>query len=384
MDRAATIAWVVLVCRNQLRLSQANTLGSLVAATLSAMRLSLAGIGRELAAGSGGSGGAAKHAIKRVWRFCRNERVEPAQVMPAAMTALLRRRLKWHAKKPDRRPLLVSLDWTKIRSFHVLMAAIVVEGRALPLCWESYAERIGHKSQNALEYAMLAAIRAALPQEVPIVILADRGFGRAQMAIECQKLGLDYLIRVEGKVHVRTRRWHGLLKHYAIKRGQCHGFADALYRRDGVASTNLIVRWKKGLPQKKDGPWYLMTSLPLGGKSRNTRLSDLYAKRFDIEELFRDAKNEHLGWSLARTQISRADRLDRLILIAALAYLLLVALGLWCRANRKPRLWCTNKRERELSCFAIARVMLGRLQVPLPPLLALLTTSLATTDGKWG
>lgn len=231
MDRLATVAWVVWVCQDRLRQSQAKTLGSLVAATLCAMRLSLAGIGRELATGTDTS---TKHAIKRAWRFCRNERVDPAEVMPAAMRGLLKRRLKRHAKKPDRRPLLVSLDWTKVRSFHVLMAAIVVEGRALPLCWESYKDKVQHKSQNALEYAMLLRIRAALPEEVPVVILADRGFGRAEMAIECCKLGLDYLIRVEGKVHVRTARWEGVLKHYAIRRGQCHGFRNVTYRASGT------------------------------------------------------------------------------------------------------------------------------------------------------
>ena len=47
-----------------------------------------------------------------------------------------------------------------------------------------------------------------------------------------------------------------------------------------------------------------------------------------IEELFRDANNEHLGWTLAKTRIRKAARLGRLILIAALAYVLLVALGL--------------------------------------------------------
>jgi hypothetical protein len=379
MDRKDAMIWVLSVC-TCLRLSQAKTLSVLVAATLSAMRLSLAGIGRELAAAENK---AAKHTIKRVWRFIANPRIEPADIMPQVVNRLWRRRLKWHGKHPQRRPLLVSLDWTKVRSLHVLMAAIVVQGRALPFCWESYADKVQGKSQNALEQAMLLRIKAALPEGVRVVILADRGFRRAKLLETCQHLGLDYLIRICQDVMVQTHDWRGNLKHLPVRRGMCRGFGDVSYRSDGLVKTNLIVRWKQGLKGDKDQPWYLVTSLPLGPQ-RAGKLSDLYALRFDIEELFRDAKNEHLGWSLAKTRIKRADRLDRLILVMAMAYLLLVALGLWCREHQDPRRWCTNRRKNELSAFAIARVMLDRLRVAIVELIRLLLRSLATVQGNWG
>jgi hypothetical protein len=99
MSRKDATAWVVSVCANSLRKSQAKTLAVLVAGAMGAMRLSLAGVGREVAAADDGS---AKHAIKRAWRFIANPRVEPAEVMPMVMHRLLRRRLKWHAKRPER------------------------------------------------------------------------------------------------------------------------------------------------------------------------------------------------------------------------------------------------------------------------------------------
>src|SRR5690606_14336074 len=255
--------WVVSVCEGLLRKSQVTTLSILVASTLTATRLSLAGIGRELAQDQDK---AAKHTIKRVWRFITNERVEPVEVMPAILTRLLRRKLKWHRKRPDRRPLLISFDWTKVRSFHVLMAAIVVEGRALPLCWQSYKDKVQGKSQNALEEAMLLRVKAALPEGLNVVILADRGFRRASLVQTCQRLGLGYLIRICDDVIVEVggcRAWRGNLKHYPVRKGDCRGFRNVGYRKDGVVTTNLIVRWKMGLPKDKDQPWYLVTSLPL-------------------------------------------------------------------------------------------------------------------------
>jgi hypothetical protein len=386
MDRTDAIAWVLSVCLGLLRKSQAKTLSDLVAATLGVGRITLAGIGRELAASRESS---AKHAIKRAWRFCANERVEPATVMLAVMTRLWRRRLKWHQRLADRRPLLISLDWTKVRSLHVLMAAVVVEGRALPLCWASYRSLTLHKSQNVLEEAMLLQIKAALPAGLRIVILADRGFGRAALLATCQRLQLEYLIRIDSDVIVGTERWSGNLKHYPVQRGIAQYWQGVSYRSDGLVRTHLVIRWKQGLGGKKDQPWYLATSLGRSDFGAATgrlavRISDLYALRFDIEELFRDAKNEHLGWSLGKTRMHRPGRLDRLMLVLALAYVLLVGLGLWCRQHLKPRLWASNNRGRELSAFAVGRVMLLRVAAATDQLMALLLTRLATPGGKWG
>lgn len=383
MDRTDAIAWVVSVCSGLLRKSQATTLSILVASTLSSSRLSLASIGRELAQAQDRS---AKGAIKRVWRFITNPRIEPVEVMPTILTRLWRRKLKWHARQPERRPLLVSFDWTKVRTFHTLVAAVVVQGRALPLCWESHRSKVQGKSQNALEYTMLATLRSILGDRVRVVILADRGFGRAGLIDECQKLGLDYLVRICDDVMVDGRAYKGNLKGYAIQRGDCRLWQQVRYRSDGRVTTNLVLRWKKGLEGDKDQPWYLATSLSGRGPSAALQISDLYALRFDIEELFRDTKNEHLGWGLAKTRIRKADRLDRLILIAALAYVLLVALGLWCREHRKAKLWATNNRKHELSAFAIGRVMLHRIDRAVSTLLRLLLDRLAPVDAnrKWG
>jgi len=63
MRRTQATAWVVIVCAVSLRVSQAKTLGALVAAAMSVQRISLANIGRQML-------GSVKHQIKRCWRFC--------------------------------------------------------------------------------------------------------------------------------------------------------------------------------------------------------------------------------------------------------------------------------------------------------------------------
>jgi hypothetical protein len=53
----------------------------------------------------------------------------------------------------------------------------------------------------------------------------------------------------------------------------------------------------------------------------------LYARRFTIEETFRDIKDNHFGMGLSATHIGSPQRRDRLLLMAAMAQALLTLLG---------------------------------------------------------
>jgi hypothetical protein len=102
-----------------------------------------------------------------------------------------------------------------------------------------------------------------------------------------------------------------------------------------VVTLNIAVRWKRGLPPKRGEPWFLMTDL-----DRNAvAISDLYAQRMTVEELFRDGKSCRNGSALRPTQRTRADRLDRLLLILALAYVPLTGQGTIARTRYRPRMW---------------------------------------------
>jgi hypothetical protein len=179
MNRMEAIGWVLAVVSEGLRLSQAKTLSELVGAAVRVGRVSLAEIGRQLDGPT-----AAKHRIKRCWRFTANNRV----VVSDAMQGVIRRLLK--RKRWEKRPLLVAMDWTEVRDFHTLMLAAVMKGRAVPLLWASYPEWVLHKSQNNLEEGLLVLWKSLMPQGVRVILLADRGFGRTELARTCQELGL--------------------------------------------------------------------------------------------------------------------------------------------------------------------------------------------------
>ena len=373
MGRKDAIAWVVSACSLYALPSQAKALAAIVAAALSVERVSLASLGRAMPGEA-----LVKHQIKRVYRFLANEAVEPLEVMRGVVPRVLER---W----PAGTPLLVSFDWTDVRGNQTLMAAAVVGGRAIPLAWASCTKHTydGHRSRNAFEEALLLALKAMLPAHVRAILLADRGFGRTELGRFCQRQGLSYVIRIQPKVTIRYGNVSCRLDRYPVKRGVAKRLDDVLYRGHDPVRQHMVIRWKRGLPKRRDECWYLMTDL-VGRRWNAKAVSDLYARRMSVEELFRDQKSVRNGWALRLTMVTRPDRLDRLILVLALAYLLLVGLGLVAKERRRPSAWSSNTRADELSLFQIGRVMLGRLRVTTAACVAAVAAALEAVGGNWG
>jgi hypothetical protein len=366
MRRSDATAWVISVCAVSLRRSQAKTLAALVAGALTVQRASLANIGRALL-------GRARHQIKRCWRFCANDRVETADAMRGVVKKVLRRNRK--------RPLLVAFDWTDLRQFQTLMASVVFKGRSVPLCWASCARHVydGHRSRNAFEESLLLVLRSMVPAGRRVILLADRGFGRTELARFCQDHGLDYVIRIKPHVCVRCASYTGKLLDYPVHKGVCRLLKSVAYRSHHGVTQNVVVRWVRGLPARRDECWFLMTSLDAGP----ARVSTLYGRRMTIEELFRDAKNKRNGWGLRDATVTRADRLDRLLLILALAYLLLCGVGLAAMRTCRPGCWTAGSKN-DCSVFTIGRVMISRTQVSAAQAVRAVTEATEEAAPKWG
>jgi hypothetical protein len=277
-------------------------------------------------------------------------------------------------------PLLVALDWVEVRAFHTLMAAAVCGGRAVPLLWASYPEWELHKSQNNLEEGLLRLLKSLLPAYVRVIVLADRGFGRAELARACRQIGLHFLIRVKPDVGVCHARYRGLLRDYPVRKGLRRVLRDAAYRLTDPVTLHVVIRWKKGLPAKRDEPWFLITDLPGGAVA----LTELYGRRMAVEELFRDDKSLRNGWALRLTQLTQAGRFDRLLLVLALAYWLLVGLGLVARQRYRPAAWCSSNRDKECSAFTIGRALLGRMRLGPAAALAAVLAVVVAAGTKWG
>jgi hypothetical protein len=366
MRRDLAIAWVVSVCSLSLRKSQAKTLSILVAAAMRVQRVSMANIGRSM-------GGMVKHQIKRCWRFCSNQRIETADAMRPIVAKLLKKRKK---------KLLVAVDWVDIKGFQTLVASIVLKGRSIPIAWASTTNHVydGHRSRNAFEESLLLVLRDMIPRSIKVVILADRGFGRTALASFCQKQGFGYLIRIQPSVTVRLKGFHGKLLDYPVKKGIARVLRRVSYRSDGAVTQSVVVHWPRNLPKKRDECWFLMTDQP--GTAR--QLCKLYGQRMTIEQLFRDNKSKRNGWSLRDTQITKPDRIDRMLLILAIAYLLLCGIGLIAKTLFPPSQWCSTNRNRECSIYTIGIIMLEKIRASPQRLLAAVMKLSEIAAPNWG
>jgi len=374
MSQLQAIAWVVSVCTD-LRHSQAKTLADLVAAALHIGRVSLAALGRKLVGPT-----AVKHRIKRTWRFCANSRILVSEAMQGVLRHFLKRRGKARARGRKVKPLVIALDWTDIRNFHTLMAALVMKGRAVPLLWATYTKWKLARSQNNLEEGLLRLLATLLPAGVPVILLADRGFGRTELARTCQQLGFRYVIRIKPDVCVDGPQYRGNLLDYPVQKGMAVVLRDVRYRKEDPVTQHVVIRWKPDLPKKRDEPWFLMTDL----RREAVALTTLYGKRMTVEELFRDDKNHRNGFALRQTKLTKAERIDRLLLILALAYWLLCGIGLRAQQRYRPGQWCSSNDPQQCSVFTIGRIMLTEMDVSPAAAFATVVAAVEEAAPNWG
>ena len=238
------------------------------------------------------------------------------------------------------------VDWTDLGKMQMLAAGAAARGRSMPVAWAVGKKGSFRKSMNAWERGFFVMLRGLLPEGVKGVVVADRGFGRAALGPQLVQTGLDYVLRVKGKVSIETETFRGLLQKVPLRRGQTKDLGWVQYRgKDGVR-TRVVCVWRKG--QKE--PWYLMTNV----EDEAGTVAALYATRMQIEEWFRDGKGIRRGFQMRGMRLKSASRYVRMMLVLALAYWWLVLVGWDAERRGKHRqiLQCTAKR-RVLSLFLV-------------------------------
>jgi len=274
--------------------------------------LAVSTIGQGLAAARGLL---SKHAIKQVDRLLSNAGIEVDAFFVRWVPYIV----------GGRKSIEVAMDWTDFdddKQATIMLSLITQHGRTTSLVWLTVDKDTLKHNRNRYEHTVLVRLAEALPSDVEVLIVADRGFGDHKLyQVLTDELKFDYLIRFRGNIKVtaaegETRSatdWVGAGGRMRILRG-CAVTADG-YPVGAVVCV-----------QAKDmkAPWCLCTSLKdVKAKS----LLAKYAKRWGIESSFRDTKDPRFGLGMGKSRISSPERRDRLWLINALATALLTLLG---------------------------------------------------------
>lgn len=202
--------------------------------------------------------------------------------------------------------VLLSMDQTDLGDrMAVLMVALRVGDRALPLAWlaEEGPANIGFAGQQQL----LEQVLAWLPTGAKVLLSADRFYPSADLFGWLHAHGWGYRLRLKG--NLLADPGHGdETTTGELARGAVERYLSGVRLFAQGVMTHVGILHEAGHPE----PWIIaMDCTP-------TRAAVLdYAARWAIEPLFSDFKGR--GFELEDSQLWHADRLERLVLVMALA-----------------------------------------------------------------
>jgi hypothetical protein len=133
--------------------------------------------------------------IKQFDRFLSNRGIDVDKLRPEWARFVL----------GGRNEALFALDWTNYDADdHATLSMYVVtpHGRATPLAWQTVKKSELAGQRTTIEQAFVEKVHAAIPPEVNITLLADRGFGDQVLYEVLELLGWSFVIRFRGSILV--------------------------------------------------------------------------------------------------------------------------------------------------------------------------------------
>jgi len=226
----------------------------------------------------------------------------------------------------DKRRLILAMDVTYLRQRHTMLSVSVVYGRcAIPVAWRVM---VGETSGawHPLWVSLLSGLASAVPAGCQVWVLCDEGLYSKRLFKQiCQqgwhpvmRLGRQGLYRRAGRRH-----WQSLAT--VAQRGMKPKALRAQCFKGETLSGTLWVQWAAGYEQ----PCLLVTDLAPKHLKRH-----IYGLRHWIECGFKDLKRGGLHWEQSKTPCPQ--RMERLVLVMALALMWLVAQGVASASQPAP------------------------------------------------
>ncbi len=252
--------------------------------------------------------------------------------------------------------LLLILDQSKVgNGFEVLMVSVSMGGRSLPLLW--YVKKTKGAIGFSEEKQLLEKVYQMLSEDFSILLMADRFYGTPSMVEWCQNHQWSYRIRLKGNL---------IFQHQGGEITGRDAAALGVKISNGACFNEKEVKTNIGILQDPgyDEPWIVALDCPASEyKTRD------YGIRWGIEPMFSDFKTR--GFGITETQLEHADRIERLILVMALAMYWSTSAGM---SDETPLPKSPSKRFRSwCSLFTTGLRLIIRVirhGLPVPPLWA--------------
>jgi hypothetical protein len=252
--------------------------------------------------------GTQEAATNRLSRLLHNERLAPHRWADAVLAQAL-------GQLPPTGKVRLALDWTMEGSPHLLVAALVTGGRAVPSYWRAYDATVLKGRRRRYEMAVIRRVLTRVPRAIGqrrLSVTADRGFADVALVDVLPALGVEFSIRVKGSTKVCVQGpWRPLHTLGVVgnpRQRNLGRLADGESAPHRLWVTLSRARERHG----KGGSWYLLSN-----RARRAQATAAeYARRVGCAQGCRDPKWE-LGFAQARSQAIHAW--SRLVALVALA-----------------------------------------------------------------
>ena len=220
---------------------------------------------------------------------------------------------------PKRERVLLLVDETTIgKHYRAMVIGVAFERRCIQLIWRCYKSNSAAYpagGQVKMIAEMLAQLKAALPADRQVALLADRGIGNSPKLCRELLVGWDILFRVPKNIKIETEE--EIVSPYdKVKPGKGWTGSGEVFTSDRGEYQDISSCADKGYAN----PWILVTN-------KADLTAEMYGKRNWQEQAFRDWKSS--GWQLKSTRIRCAKKLERFLTILALAQGVALMLGRW-------------------------------------------------------
>lgn len=331
--------------------------------------LTLTGIGR----GIKNTTTKVKHSIKRVCRLLGNPHLQQERIAVYGFIA--------HALLTKIQHPIIIVDWSPV--VHVdkqlLRAVTPIGGRAFTLYEEVHPEKL--LGSMSVHRKFIRRLSKLIPEGVTPIITTDAGF-KVPWYKPVEEQGWFWLGRVRGNSKIKlSTQWltvdqlfsQATVKPRHLGDGELtkvhqHSCQMVLYKKKSKGRQDKTYRGNisQDVSSRKHAkgerePWLLVSNLPKEDWFAE-RIVALYTQRMQIEEGFRDTKNERYGLALNFSGSECCKRIEILLMIGMLTQLALLLIGksAYIKGYYKDFQANSIRCRRVLSFFYLGKEIIGR------------------------
>ena len=307
-----------------------TSLFDIVDTAMQTQYVTLTGLGRRLS-----SSAKIKHRIKKVDRLLGNKHLQQERVK------IYKQLSQWLIGK--RKTPYIIVDWSPLAEgsyYYFLRASLAHKGRAITLYEECHPDSKNANTKVHKEF--LNTLESIIPSRCQPILITDAGFRNSWFRL-VEEHHWHWIGRVRHNTFyqvINTLGWQRITSLHTKASGKAKQIGQVLLARStplacyfylykkspkGRKKKTLlgkVCRQSTSLKCAKRGrePWLIASSM----NSPANIVIKLYGKRTQIENSFRDTKNQRVGFSLNDTGTRNIERLNILLLIVYIA-----SIGLW-------------------------------------------------------